>query len=356
MAAEDSTGDGIIPTLAILDELHRHKNLALYRTWSGKLRKRGGQLVAISTAGESGTEFEQTREKIRQTATETVRTGAHIRATGPGLVLHEWAVPEKADVTDMVVVKAANPLKAITVETLTAKFATPTMTLPHWKRLTCNLATRGSDAAITEAEWHGAASDEAIPEGEPVWLGLDVAWKWDTTAAVPLWWKDDEHRLLGPAEILVPPRDGSALDPDLIERALVTVHARNPIHTIVMDTSRAEQLGQWAERELGCRVIDWPQGIPTQVEEYERFMGALREGWLKHTGDPGLTQHALNAVAHIGRMGDAMFDRPSQTRAASEQERRVIDALKAAAMVHSAAVWESQVPAEPKRVPLVRYA
>src|SRR6185437_4233990 len=51
-ASDDRTGDGVIPTLCILDELHRHKNLRLYATWRGKLLKRDGQLVAISTAGE----------------------------------------------------------------------------------------------------------------------------------------------------------------------------------------------------------------------------------------------------------------------------------------------------------------
>ncbi len=53
-AADDRTGDGIIPTLALIDELHRHRDLRLYRVWRGKLEKRGGQLVTISTAGGAG--------------------------------------------------------------------------------------------------------------------------------------------------------------------------------------------------------------------------------------------------------------------------------------------------------------
>src|SRR5881628_1298529 len=39
-AADDRTGDGVIPSLAILEELHRHPSLMLYRTWYGKLPKR----------------------------------------------------------------------------------------------------------------------------------------------------------------------------------------------------------------------------------------------------------------------------------------------------------------------------
>ena len=129
-AADDRTGDGLIPTLAIIEELHRHRDLRLYRTWTGKLRKRGGQIVAISTAGEPGSEFETTRERIRQTAEESTRRGSFIRsvAKGGSVVMHEWAVPEGADVDDMEVVAEANPFSSVTVESLTAKRSSPTMT------------------------------------------------------------------------------------------------------------------------------------------------------------------------------------------------------------------------------------
>jgi phage terminase large subunit-like protein len=334
-AADDRTGDGVIPTLAIADELHRHRDLGLYRTWAGKLLKRGGQIVTISTAGEPGSEFEQTRERIRQEATQVQRDGSFIRAASQRIVLHEWSVSDKADVEDMRVGKSANPFSGVTIEDLQSKFDSPTMTMNHWRRFVCNLPTRSNDAAIQEAEWHAAKVDEQIPEGEPVSVGLDVAWKWDTTAAVPLWIRDSEYRLFGAATVLVPPRDGTSLDPRLVEQALIEIHARNPIHTLVMDTSKAEQLGMWAEAEFECIVVDRPQTNPRAAEDFERFMDALRRGWLHHTGDPGLTSHALNAVARILPFGDARFDRPSQTRMSAEQERRVIDALTAASMVHT---------------------
>jgi len=336
-AADDRTGDGVIPTLGIIDELHRHRNLGLYRTWAGKLAKRSGQIVTISTAGEPGTEFEQTREHIRQSAEDIRRDGTFVRAASPRLILHEWAVPEKGDVEDFAVVKAANPFSGITVDGLAAKYASPTMTMAHWRRFVCNLPTRSDMAAIQEAEWFAAQTGDGIPAGERIWLGLDVAWKWDTTAAVPLWYRDEHYRLLGPATILTPPRDGTSLDISLVQRALATIHQRNPIHTVVMDTSRAEDLGQWIERQLGCTVIDRPQTNLLAVEDYERFMEALRNGWLRHAGDPGLTQHALNAEAKVLPFGDARFDRPSQTRQGGDQDRRVIDALIAAAMVNAQA-------------------
>ncbi len=155
-----------------------------------------------------------------------------------------------------------------------------------------------------------------------------------------MWWRHDEFRLLGEPTILVPPRDGSSLDPNLVEHALLVLDARNPIDTLVMDTSKAEQLAAWAETELGCTVVDRTQSNAMACLDYARFMEALRLGWVKHTGDPGLTSHALNAVTRLLPGGDARFDRPAANRRSPDQARRVIDALVAAAMVNSTAVAE----------------
>jgi phage terminase large subunit-like protein len=336
-AADERTGDGVIPTLALIDELHRHRDLRLYRTWRGKLLKRQGQIAAISTRGEPGSEFELTLDRIRQSATDIYTDGSFTRAASPRLVVHQWAVPEDGDVEDIELVKSANPLKAITVDMLREKRAAPTMTLAHWRRFVCNLPTRSDEAAITEAEWFGAKTDDEIPEGQPIALGLDVAWKYDTTALVPLWVRDEHYRLLGPATVLVPPRNGDTLDPDLIEKAIIDIHRRNPIHTVVMDPSKAEQLGRWIETDIGAVVIERTQTNTNAVADYNAFMEALRHGWLKHSGDAGLTAHALNAIAKVLPFGDTRFERSSQSRLGPEQERRVIDALTAAAMVHEVA-------------------
>lgn len=357
-AADDRTGDGIIPTLGIIDEPHRQRDLSLYRTWAGKLQKRQGQIVAISTAGEPGSDFEQTRERIRGSALKVTRRGSFARYEAPGVVMHEWVLAPDARPDDFRAVKACNPFSGITVTSLKAKFAKPTMTMGHWMRFVCNRPTRGDDAAVQESEWAAAGprAGEAleIPEGEPVWLGLDVAWKWDTTAMVPLWWRDADLRLLGEATVLVPPRDGTSLDPTEVEEALRAVHARNPVHTVVMDTSRAEQLASWIRDELGATVVDRQQTNPLAAEDYERFMDALRGGQLRHTGGPALASHVLNAVARMLPGGRSRFERPASNRVSSEQERRVIDALSAASMVHSVAAMPQEAAPEPAALALVR--
>jgi hypothetical protein len=334
-AAEAKTGDGVIPfPFAIVDELHRHDDLRLYGLWKGKLRKRGGQILTISTAGEPDTAFENTRDEIRRRATKRERVGGHLRAEGPGLVLHEWMVGSDEECADMAAVKAANPLWSITEETLAEDFASPTMDLGDWKRLKCNRPTRSVSSAITDKEWDDAQTDVEIPEGAPVDVGLDIAFKWDTTAFVPLY-RASSFRLLGPATILVPPRDGSSLHPDVLKAAAMDLTELYRVETFVVDMHQAEDIAHWIEDELGVPVIDHDhRRATTHVEDYSAFMDGLRNGTLKHTGDQELRTHVLHAIAHRLPGGDYRFRRPSESRGSKrDQDRRVIDALSAAAMV-----------------------
>lgn len=335
-AADASTGDGVIPTLALLDEGHRHPDLSLYRLWKGKLNKRRGQIVMISTAGEPGSEFEETRDLIRskvQRKHVDPDNHAHVISEGRNIVMHEWQVADPRKISDMTAVKEANPLSIITEDTLLDDFESPTTDLGDWKRLTCNIPSRTIRAAITDAEWEEARIATPIPEGEHVDVGVDVAWKHDTFAIAPLW-RGSEYRLLGAPQILVPPRDGSTMHPDEVKYAFEEILALNPIDAAVMDMERAEDIAAWLEDEHDIMVIDRPQGNANAIEDYDSFMQGLRNGTLKHTGDKGLRNHVMNAIVRAMPGDKKRFDRPSQSRAKKRQNVRVIDALTAAAMVN----------------------
>jgi hypothetical protein len=63
-----------------------------------------------------------------------------------------------------------------------------------------------------------------------------------------------------------------------------------------------------------------------------------------------LTEHCLNAIARTLEYGDTRFDRPKQARQVTNEaaRRRVIDALTAAAMVHSVAVADNATVEAPE--------
>lgn len=362
-AADEKTGDGVIPTLAFVDEGHRHKNLGLYRTWRGKTRKRTisktwegtleprkATIVMMSTAGEPGADFEQTRENLRNTATDRNRVGrAYLRAAGSGHVLHEYAVPSPKEAHDLKIVKEANPLMTISHEDLLDQLNSPSLDYGEdWLRLTCNIPARSSKAAVSEIDWDNAYTDERIPEGEPIYVGADFAWVLDTTAIVPLWMKDIHFRLLGEPKILTPPGNGVMLDSEEVHDAFREIHMRNPIKMVVMDMTKAQETAQWLSDELGCIVLDRTQGNVPAAEDYESFTEGLRQNWMRHTGDVGLRAHVMHAIARKLPSDKYRFDRPAPSRAQAYQDNRVIDALQAAAMVHRTAVADfGSKPAAP---------
>lgn len=342
-ASDTRTGDGVIPyPRAFVDELHRHVDLRLYRLWKGKLWKRNAGIITISTAGEPGTEFEEAREEIRSRAKSRKRKGSHLRAEGSELVYHEWMVQDVGRARDIGVVKSANPLAQITTEMLREKLESPTLNFGEdWLRLTCNIPARSSLAAVPEAVWDASQWGDGeqpgeLPLGVPVAVGADFAWLLDCTALTPFALVEG-LRVFGDPEILTPPRDGTMLDAGQVRDAFHRINERNPIELVVMDPSKAEDIAQWLAHDLGCNVITRTQGNADAAEDYERFMASLGRGLLRHTGHVEFRRHVLNAIARRLPSEKTRFDRPSTARntRAGRQERRVIDALTAAAMVLS---------------------
>lgn len=336
-AADEGTGDGAIPDLALVDEGHRHRDLGLYRTWRGKVEKRGGQIVMISTGGEAGGEFEQTRRRIHEATPVVTRRRCFVRARSAQIAIHDYVIPEKGDPEDLQLVKEANPLSTITVASLRKKRSSPTMTATHWLRFTCNRGARNESAAISDAEWAAAATDHAIPAKASVDLGIDFGWKYDTTAIVPRWQRDATHAVLGPATVLTPPRDGTQLHPSVVKEAIAGLKPRYTIRRIVVDPSYSQDMVAWLRDEFGGEnVIEHSQGDVQQAIDCARFMEGLRTGGLAHSADSVLTRHAMNANIKDLPGGRQKFVRKSGSRDA-KQDERVIDALVAAAMVHAAA-------------------
>lgn len=341
-AADDRTGDGVIPTLALLDELHRHRSLRLYRTWRGKLDKRDGQLAAISTAGEPGSEFEITRERARTEAPEITVDDRHVRAASPEMILHDYALQADDDCEDLGLVARANPFSGVTVEKLRRKRASPSMTVGHWRRFVCNVATRTEGAAVGEGEWLAAEVEDPGLAGRRCDVGLDLGWKWDATALVPLF-AAEWGWLFGKSRVITPPRDGNSLNPEEIMREFELLHNETPIDRVVMDPSAGgEQIAGWLEDTLGVQVVSHSQKTTPMALAAGRFMETLRNGSQKHVRDADFTRHVLNGVAYELPDGTFKFMRPVSSRTSNDEApRREIDALIAGSMVLSTAMAAS---------------
>lgn len=362
-AADDRTADGVIPGgLALVDELHRHRDLKLYRTWRGKLEKRDAQLVTISTAGEPGGEFEDTRAHIRRSASTVTssRGGCHVRAAGRDIVLHDFAVPSMSQADDMDVVALANPRREMTAERLRRKRESPTMTYEHWLRFVCNIATLTGGSAVSAEEWDALREEGLVPDRSmPAFGWLDLGWKIDTTALGALVWESAERRVVSDVLVIPPPVDEMHVAAGLLRLAFgvgfedfrgvvydanaggqqMAQQLESGLHPLQTSADLREEYG--LPEEVGViSFIEHSQDNAPMADAAAKLAEAVRNRWIVHDGDRVLRSHVLNAVSRPLGGEKWKFDRPNDAKG-ERRGRYPIDALTGVLMGHRVALAEA---------------
>ena len=94
VASDGPKQHGLILTLAIVDELHAHRDAELYTALrTGMLKRNDARIVTISTAGaDDDSALGQLRARARGAAAGPP-PGLVYPASGPNLALLEWACP-----------------------------------------------------------------------------------------------------------------------------------------------------------------------------------------------------------------------------------------------------------------------
>ena len=200
LASDSDTLDGQIPTLALIDELARTKTEEAYGLLRDGLGPRDGQLIAISTAGD---DEHSPLGRLRAAAHAMPgfrQTGKYKHVSKDGFSWHEWSLDPGDDIENLKLLKAANPASWVDTAELRARRDSPSTQRWQLARFTAGLWVSGEEGAINAKEWEACADPATeIPAGTPdVVIGIDLGWKWDTTAIVPVWNGNARHR----AEIL----------------------------------------------------------------------------------------------------------------------------------------------------------
>ncbi len=375
-AADDRTGDGAIFDLSTIDEPHRARDMSLWRTWRGKVDKRGGQILGISTAGDPSSEFEEVRAAMHRLAAESVTVGRHTRSITPGeSLIHDWRLNRDDDPTDMAIVKLANPLSTITEESLARKRRSPSMTDLHWARFVCGIPTRATGQGI-RAEDFDALVEEGLVAKRGAWsVGfLDMAWTGDTTAMGVLTWERHERRTVTDVKVIHPPVDQAAVVIGLLE-----LQSKFPdlVGIVYDENAGAKQLAQMlaasehplqydnaARAAKNLPPIDAPlppleffghaQSNSAMAPAAAHLDEAMRMGWIRFVDDPELRRHFLNAVRAPVGAEQFKYDRPSDAKGGERRSRFPIDLLTGVTMGHNYAVQQKGVPRP--TAPLIAWA
>jgi phage terminase large subunit-like protein len=307
LAADVDTADGVIPTLALVDELGRHRSAGLYGVFRDGLGPRSGQMVAISVAGD----HEQSPLGLMRSAARQLpnqkRTGRYLyaRSEDGAFVLHEWALDPDDDVSNMRIVKLANPASWQTLELLAQRHDSPSMLSWQWARFACGLWV-GADAYwISADDWTSAKLDDAkLEDGDVVAIGFDGSRTSDATALVACRLSDG---LIAPLAVFEPPENARAdweVPGDAVDAAIARTMERYRVARGYFDPPLWQsEIDEWS-REFGeTAVMRFQTNRVRMQSATERFRTDLVAGRVVHDGDETLTRHVLNAQVREARGG-----------------------------------------------------
>lgn len=343
LASDVDTADGVIPTLALVDELHRHRSDELYGIFRDGLGPRNGQMVTISTAGDTS---ESPLGRLRVAAYARpgmVRDGCYRHVRTASIAFHEWALDREDDPDDIELVKQANPAPWQTIEELRTRHDSDSMRPWQWARFAAGQWVGGEDAAISDREWRDAADATVrIPDGVAPMIGIDIGRRVDSTGIVAVWRKDEgEPILVETLAIIAPPGDGTSTAEEDIWEPLEAAAERWPQATFIADPKLGGDLFlDRLERAFpNTRAAVFDQIATALARMAAQFTEALAAGRIRHNDDPALNAHVLAAAARpVGE----------QFRFIKQRKKKLpIDGLIAMCMAISVLLGEATSEDEP---------
>jgi phage terminase large subunit-like protein len=339
LASDVDTADGVIPTLALVDELHRHKSSDLYGVFRDGLGPRDGRMVTISTAGDNEDSPLGVLRATAHAMPGLERDGAYRHVRSDGFSMHEWALDADQDRDDLELVKSANPAPWQTVEGLRERHSSPSMTPWQWARFACGVWGLGAQPAFDIDLWRSLAQPgKTIESGRLVTLGFDGSRRWDATALVATDVLDGHQVLVGAWER--PPNAGEdwEVPEGEVDQAVAHAFETWDVWRMYADPPYWESaVDRWAGEHGEERVVRWwTNRLKATAFALRAWQTDMRPGVLSHDGDELLERHVGNAVRHATRMRDG-DDELWVIRKDGQKSPRKIDAAMAACLS-----WEAR--------------
>lgn len=342
MASDPNTLHGWNPSLVIVDELHAWTTPSLERAWAalttGGGARLGAQTITITTAGEAHTRETgilgrlidgnelvgavETRGKLTVSRNPAAQT----------LVWNYDAATKTRD--DLDSVADANPASWITREYLARQAANPELSEAEFLQLHGCVWAAGQDAWLPADAWRALQSDERIPDGAAVYVGVDVGLVHDSTAVVAAWLSPVSGRVVLEARVFA--SDHRAVAHERVDRqrilSRVEEHitglvSRWDVREVVYDPRFFERSAELLS-DAGLTVVEMPQSSSVMADAYQAFYAAAVEGRVTHDGEPVLADHVASTAAD-------KTERGWKVRKLKAHKR--IDACVAAVMAHARA-------------------
>lgn len=351
LSADAPGHEGLNPSAIIIDELHRFDNRDLYDTLtSGDVARLQPFTLVITNAG---VDPESICHEVYQQGRDAA---AGLPDSRQDLYFYAPSVPEER-LDDRRRWKDANPASWITMETLERNYRK--YPLAVFARRHLNVWTAVEHEWLPPFAWENCAQEDAqIPEGEPVWVGVDLGLKHDTAAVGWAWPEDEgdpETRIFVDAHVWglhadpdqdPPPaheivRDVRLPIADVEEFLLRQIAGEWDLRELAYDPWRFERSAQMLDEE-GIEVTEFLQIDSYMVPATQLLYEGIVNGRIVHRGDPIIAKHVHAAATQSGTRG---------YRLAKRRAKRPMDAL--IAMLLAVARCQASIDAQAGERPSV---
>ncbi len=170
----------------------------------------------------------------------------------------------------------------------------------EFRRFYLNQWTRSSDSWLPAGAWESCRSDLDIPDGAPVYVGVDVALYHDNTAVVVVHRTEDD-RLVVRSKTWAPTED-SKTDVAEVMDYIRRLADRYDVAEVTYDPRFFDYPAAVLADE-GIVMVEFPQSADRMVPACGYAYEQIAAGNVAHDGDFVLTEHVLSAEQRPGERG-----------------------------------------------------
>lgn len=329
LSSDAKLQQGLNPSTVIFDELHVQPNSELWDALTlGSGARRDPQIVAITTAGY---DLASVCGLLYGYGQKVVRGEIEDDAFG----FWWWEAPEGCDLNDREAWLAANPnlgdglLDPEDMEIAvrqTSEVSVRRYRLNQWVRT-------AEDSWLPQGAWELCRSDLALVPGAPTWIGVDMALKRDTTAAVAV--QHVDGKIVARAKIWLP--EGGIMDVAAMESHLLEMAKLYDVQEVAYDPAFFQRSAE-ALAEQGMPMVEFPQSPQRMVPACGHLYEVIVNQRLAHDGNPIFSDQVLSAAQRMKDNGWTL---------SKGKSKRKIDAVIALAI----AVDRATTATEPTAVP-----
>lgn len=339
LTSDADTVDGAEPQLAIVDELHRHKNAELMDLLRRGTRSRANGLTVITTTADYNRESACNNELKRALMVRSNQGKRAAPGFAPSYLPCVWKAEPEDDYKKPSTWRKANPgLGSIKSESAMREGLQEVKDNPSllnlFLRLDLNIVTDTATAWLDPAKWDACEPERTLKEtvshlkklerdlrGEECYMGVDLSRKIDQTAE-HLWfpkqkvvlcryWIPEETATLHEQKYGIPYSlwarhglitivPGGIIEYPLVEASIKDDVATFDVQDVGYDPWKFERTRQNViTSDVDVDLTAMAQGAKTLGEATIELEGDVVAGLLRHGGHPVLAYNARNVTVRI---------------------------------------------------------